>query len=204
MRSVHRVLKKVKLIEDTRDLAQEFSKQCRIYRGRFDKCVRLGLPSFFTGTGDIYDEDVYLGRIRNIMKDDTALDKVHKPIEAKDINQILKSCFDILSHLKEAFKPKNPPEYARGADLSLTSSLAEEFKYPLGKEWNLLAACLKLHKQNTGALEDPAAHTQGESSSAGRPLIAVKSFIPQEQVDPQPSIPVQHAPGSSSLPLPLI
>ena len=76
MRSVHRVLKREALIKDIRTLAQELSKQCRNYRARFDKCVKLGLPSPFTGSGDIYDEDVYLGRIRIIMKDDTIFDKV--------------------------------------------------------------------------------------------------------------------------------
>ena len=117
------------------------------------------------------------------MKDDSALDKVHKPIEAKEMNLILKSCFDILALLKEAFKPKNPLEYTRGAELSLTATLAEEFRYPIGKEWNLLTACVSLHKQNTGATEAPTAQVQGESSTAGR-HIAVKSFIPQGEASP--------------------
>ena len=140
-----------------------------------------------------------MGRIRIIMKDHTVLDKVHKPIDAKDMNQILKNCYDILSHLKDVFKLKNPPEYGKGAELGLTASLAEEFRYPLAKEWNVLTACLRLHKQNTGAIEVPTTQSQGESSSAGK-QVAVESFIPQEQVEPQPAIPAQHAPGSASFP----
>lgn len=189
----------MKLMDETRFLSQDLSRQCRNFRAKFDKSVRLGFPSPFTGTGDIYAEDVYMGRIRIIMKDHTVLDKVHKPIDAKDMNQILKNCYDILSNLKEVFKMKNPPEYGNGAELDLTASLAEEFRYPLAKEWNLLMACLKRHKQNTEPAEVPTTSQQGESSSAAK-QVAVTGLISQVQVDPQQNIPAQHAPGSASFP----
>lgn len=67
----------------------------------------LGLPSPFSGSGDIYAEDVYLHRLHTILKDESALNAIMKQVEAKDINQILKSCYDILSDLKEAFKSEN-------------------------------------------------------------------------------------------------
>ena len=37
--------------------------------------------------------------------------------EARDINLVLKSSYDILFGLKEIFKAKEQPEYKRGAEL---------------------------------------------------------------------------------------
>ena len=63
LRSVHEVLERATLVEKTRTLSKELGRQCHDYRSRFDKCVRLGLPSFFSASGDIYKEPVYLLRI---------------------------------------------------------------------------------------------------------------------------------------------
>lgn len=69
MRNVHKILERLALIEKTRALAKDLAKQCHYYRARFDKCFKLGSPSFFSAVGDIYDEDVYMLRIQVIMKD---------------------------------------------------------------------------------------------------------------------------------------
>lgn len=134
------------------------------------------MTSPFSGSGDIDAEDIYLHCIQVIMKYEAVFDTIPKKVEAKDINQILRSCFNILSSLKDAFKPENLSEYARGAKLSLAATTAEEYRYPLKKEWHLLALCVKLHKQNIGTYEAPVAPQQGESSSGGK-KIAVKTFL---------------------------
>ena len=134
MRSAHRILRKAALVEETQALTKEVGVQCHDYRTRFDKCFSLSLPGLFSGSGDIYDEDVYLHHLQTIIKDESALNSITKQVEAKDINQILKKCYDILSGLKEAFKSKNQPEHSRGAELSLAATTAEEYRYPLGKE----------------------------------------------------------------------
>ena len=149
MRNVHKVLWKAALIEETRTLTKELSIQCHNYRVRFEKSSILGLPSLFYGSGDIYDEDVYLHHLQTIIKDESALNSITKQVEAKDINQILKNCYDILSGLREAFKPADQLDYSRGAELSLAAITAEEYKYPLRREWNILTQCVKVHRQKT-------------------------------------------------------
>ena len=52
MRNIHKILRKVALVDETRTLVKELSMQCHNYRARFDKCLMLGLPSIFAGTGD--------------------------------------------------------------------------------------------------------------------------------------------------------
>lgn len=115
LKNVHKVLERVALIERTRTLAKELSKQCFDYRARFDKCIRLGLPSLFTGVGDIYEEGTYLHQIEVAMDDESIFAKVSKHVRGKDIIQVLKGCFDLLSGLKTAFKPKNPPPVCKGS-----------------------------------------------------------------------------------------
>ena len=95
MRNVHKILERAALVEKTRALSKELGKQCYDYRSRFDKCVRLGLPALFSARGDIYEEPVYLLRVQVIMKDEFVFDKIPKHVEGRDINQILKNCFDI-------------------------------------------------------------------------------------------------------------
>jgi len=133
MRSAHRILRKAALVEETRAFTKEVGVQCHDYRTRFDKCFALGLPGLFSSSGDIYDEDVYLQRLHIIMRDDSTMKSIKRQVEARDINKILKNCYDILSGLKEAFKSKNQPEYKKGAELCLAVDIAEEFRYPLGK-----------------------------------------------------------------------
>ena len=161
MRNIHKILRKAALVEEIWTLAKELSKQCHDYRARFDKCSMLGLPSIFAGSGDIYAEDIYLHHLQSIVKDESALNAITKQVEAKDNNQTLKSCYDILSGLKNAFKSVDQPEYARGAELSLAATTAEEYKYPLGKEWNMLTQCVKVYRQKTEAQKDPDAPQQG-------------------------------------------
>lgn len=164
------------------------------------KCVRLGLPAFFSASGDIYEEAVYLLSIQVIIKDESVFDQTPKRVEGKDINQILKNCFDILSSLKIAFKPKNPPQYARGAELSLAATSAEEYRYPLGKEWNLLTACIKVHKHRTVDPQAKITPQQGESSS-GKKHTAVKTVLSHQQLIVLPNTSLQHAPASPLPPL---
>ena len=76
MRNVHRILWKATLVEETRALTKELNFKCHNYRARFDKCAMLGLPSLFSGSGDIYAEDVYLHHLHTILRDESALSAI--------------------------------------------------------------------------------------------------------------------------------
>lgn len=201
IRNVHRVLERGALVEKTRSLVKTLGNQCHDYRARFDKCVKLGLPALFSASGDIYKEAVYLLRIQVVMKDGSVFDKVPKYVGGKDIKAILKNCFDILSGLKTAFKPKNPPQYAKGAEISLAAATAEEYRYPLGKEWNLLTTCLKLHTQKTVNPLTETTPQQGESSQ-GKQQAVVQTALSQEKLVALPTTSVQAASVSLLPPLP--
>lgn len=144
--------------------------------------------------GDIYEEETYLHQIEVAMDDESIFAKVSKHVRGKDIIQVLKGCFDLLSGLKTAFKPKYPPQYARGAELGLITASAEEYKYPLLKEWQVLLSCVKVHNRKT---LDPLAETtpqQGESSKGKKKNIAVKSVLSYEDLLALPTTTVQDAP----------
>ena len=166
MKSIHRVIRKAALIEESRALTKELGIFCHKYRERFEKCFTLGLPAIFSRSRDIYDEEVYLQRLHITMREDHDIFKsIPGQVEARDINLVLKSSYDILFGLKEIFREKEQPEYKRGAELCLLGDVAEEFKYPMGKEWHLLLHCVRVYKQNMGIHDPPLPHQQVEASS---------------------------------------
>jgi hypothetical protein len=116
-------------------------------------------------------------------------------VEAKDINLVLKSSYQILFSLKKIFKDKDQPEHIKGAELSLTVDIAEEFKYPVGKEWNLLLHCVRVHKQNLGIYVPPLTSQQEGSSS--QPEVTIQPEVAMQQVQVLPPFP-----ASSNQPVP--
>jgi hypothetical protein len=201
LRNVHRVLERSALIEKTRSLVKVLGDQCHDYRARFDKCVRLGLPALFSATGEVYEEAVYLLRLQVVMKDNSVFDKVPKYVGGKETKAVLKDCFDLWSSIKIAFKPKDPPQYARGAEISLAAATAEEYKYPLKKEWNLLLACLKVYTQKTIGLSAEVTPQQGESSQ-GQKQATDQTILTQQKLVTLPTTTVQTTLAPPLPPLP--
>ncbi len=89
---------------------------------------------------------MYLYKLQAIRKNETTLNVITRQVEARDMNQALKSYYEILTGLKYIFLMPNQPDYMKESELCLSANTVEEYKYPLGKEWNLLINCVKAYK----------------------------------------------------------
>ncbi len=57
------------------------------------------------------------------------------------------------------------PKYEKGVEMELSIETDEAFKYPMGKEWNVLKVCVKSHRDKMKVKEGISEAQVGESST---------------------------------------
>ncbi len=151
LRSATKIIHKKVLMEEVKVMVNTLARQCQEYSERFTRCHDSGLPHIFDANGDVYARENYMYKLEITRKDEAFLNVIVGEMGAKDVNLAVKNNYEVVTSLRYVFADPIRPSYQKCVDLSLTTNNAEEYKYPLKKEWNSRVPLI------------PKQHTSGKS-----------------------------------------
>jgi len=113
------------------------------FKSKFDKVIKICLPSFWDGNGDVMNLVDYKGHLKGAKEDCADIDKLTSSIKGEIVYKTLYNDFDIIFGLKHIVYELSAPTYVDHVELEMKKRNTRDHKYPLGKEWGEMMILIK-------------------------------------------------------------